>query len=175
LEDGKYVAGKEILISDTIGFIQDLPPTLIQAFKSTLAETVDADVILHVIDITDTQIHKKIEVVEEILTQLGVNNKPKIYAFNKIDLIDKSEIIPKIIKNEYKGIMKAGIETAKTLGWLNDEKTPPQKIPKPDIKNLKKKYKEFVPAFISAEEKLNLDELIKIIDQKITENKFKRD
>ena len=80
--------GSEILMSDTIGFIQDLPPTLIQAFKSTLAETVAADLILHIIDINDPQIHQKVAVVEEILKHLGAEGKPKIYAFNKVDLIN---------------------------------------------------------------------------------------
>lgn len=74
-----------VLLSDTIGFIQDLPPQLIDAFESTLEETVDAELILHVIDINDPFMHEKIEEVEQILKQIGVSETPKIYVFNKID------------------------------------------------------------------------------------------
>lgn len=81
--------GASVFIADTIGFIQDLPPNLIKAFKTTLAEIVDADLILHVIDINDKNIHLKIEVVEEILNELlGGKTVPKIYVFNKTDLLE---------------------------------------------------------------------------------------
>jgi GTP-binding protein HflX len=85
----KYYSQKtKFMIADTIGFIQDLPPDLIKAFKTTLAEIVDADLILHVIDVNDINIHLKIRVVEEILDELlGDKKTPKIYVFNKADLI----------------------------------------------------------------------------------------
>lgn len=79
---------KEVLLSDTIGFIQDLPPELVSAFRSTLDETVDADLLLHVIDIGDPHVSKKIDEVEEILASLGVAKTPTIYVFNKIDTIE---------------------------------------------------------------------------------------
>ena len=88
-------ADKIALLSDTIGFIQDLPPDLIDAFKSTLSEIIDADLLLHVIDVSDPLYETKIVVVEDILTELGVSKKPKIYVFNKLDLnpdTDKLEI-----------------------------------------------------------------------------------
>lgn len=90
-ENGEYKDwGTKLMIADTIGFIQDLPPDLIKAFKTTLAEIIDADLILHVIDINDTNIHLKIRVVEEILNDLiGDKNIPKIYVFNKVDLLEK--------------------------------------------------------------------------------------
>ncbi|HPF95175.1 MAG: GTPase HflX [Candidatus Magasanikbacteria bacterium] len=98
-EDGAG-KGKELLVSDTIGFIQDLPPELIDAFRSTLDETVDADLLLHVIDVADEHVHEKIAEVEAILEQLKVHEIPKIYVFNKIDLLKK---IPKIaLKKQYK-------------------------------------------------------------------------
>ena len=84
-------SGKITLLSDTIGFIQDLPPDLIDAFKSTLAEIIDADLLLHVIDVSDPLYESKILVVEDILTELGVSNKPKIYVFNKIDLNENTD------------------------------------------------------------------------------------
>ncbi len=77
---------KIALLSDTIGFIQDLPPDLIDAFKSTLSEIIDADLLLHVIDVSDPLYESKILVVEDILNELGVDKKPKVYVFNKVDL-----------------------------------------------------------------------------------------
>lgn len=78
-----------IMLADTIGFIQDLPPDLIQAFKTTLAEIVDADLILHVIDISDKNVHLKIRVVEEILDELLEGKKTqRIFVFNKLDRLE---------------------------------------------------------------------------------------
>ena len=86
---------KITLLSDTIGFIQDLPPDLIKAFKSTLSEIIDADLLLHVIDVSDPLYESKILVVEDILSELGISQKPKIYVFNKIDMsknLNKEEL-----------------------------------------------------------------------------------
>ncbi|MEK7522645.1 MAG: GTPase, partial [Patescibacteria group bacterium] len=76
---------KEITISDTIGFIKDLPPSLIESFKSTLLESINADIILHVIDIKDPEMDQKINIVNTILRELKVHSKKIIYVFNKID------------------------------------------------------------------------------------------
>jgi GTPase len=80
---------QKVGLADTIGFIQDLPPDLIQAFKTTLAEIVDADLILHVIDISDKNIHLKIKVVEEILDELlEGKTTQRIFVFNKLDRLN---------------------------------------------------------------------------------------
>lgn len=76
---------QEVLVSDTIGFIQSLPPSLIEAFKSTLMESIEADVLLHVIDASDPRMEEKIHVVHDILEDLGISGKPQLYVFNKID------------------------------------------------------------------------------------------
>ncbi len=76
---------KEVSISDTIGFIKDLPSSLIDTFKSTLMESIHADVILHVIDVADPKMNEKIEVVEDILREIKVKSKKVIYVFNKVD------------------------------------------------------------------------------------------
>lgn len=81
-----------MLVADTIGFIQKLPPTLIETFKSTLMESIHADLILHVIDISDPKIYEKIAVVEKIMSELGIENKPVIRVWNKIDRINKLKI-----------------------------------------------------------------------------------
>lgn len=76
---------QEVLLTDTIGFIRNLPPHLIDAFKSTLMESVHADVLLHVIDMSDPEIDIKIKVVNDILIELGRDITDVIYIFNKID------------------------------------------------------------------------------------------
>lgn len=76
---------KEIFLTDTIGFIQNLPHQLIEAFKSTLMETTQADLLLHVIDASDPWMHDRIKIVEAILREIKVDNKKQIYVFNKID------------------------------------------------------------------------------------------
>ncbi len=76
---------QEILISDTIGFINSLPAKLIEAFKSTLTESIHADILLQVIDVSDKEFEQKIEVVENILKELKIDNKKRIYIFNKTD------------------------------------------------------------------------------------------
>jgi len=81
--------GREILLSDTIGFIQDLPTTLIKSFQSTLEETVHADFLLHVIDLKDSKWEQKISVVNQILAQIDAVDKHIIYVFNKVDAIDE--------------------------------------------------------------------------------------
>ncbi|MFN7161232.1 MAG: GTPase HflX [Candidatus Gracilibacteria bacterium] len=80
-------SGKEILVSDTIGFIQDLPTTLINSFRSTLEETIHADFLLHVLDCSDPKIVEKMAVVHDVLGQIEIFDKPMLYVFNKIDLI----------------------------------------------------------------------------------------
>ena len=80
---------EKCLVSDTIWFIKDTPPSLINAFKSTLDEAIHADLILHVLDYSDSRKEEKIKVVNEILDELGVSNKPTILVCNKIDLVKK--------------------------------------------------------------------------------------
>jgi GTP-binding protein HflX len=75
----------DILITDTIGFIRDLPPRLIDAFKSTLMESVHADLLLHVIDASDPEIETKMTVVNGILQDLKLDPDNALFVFNKID------------------------------------------------------------------------------------------
>ncbi len=89
-----------VLVSDTIGFIRDLPHELIEAFHSTLAETIDADLLLHVIDIDDLDRAWKIDVVNKVLQEIGCQDKKMIYVFNKIDIMQYDEI--EELKKHYK-------------------------------------------------------------------------
>lgn len=81
-----------ILLSDTIGFIKNLPTELIDAFKSTLLESIHADLLLHVIDITDDDMPRKIQAVENVLSTLKLTDKKRIYIFNKLDQMKTQNI-----------------------------------------------------------------------------------
>lgn len=84
-----YIPPKEILINDTIWFIRELPPKLVDAFKSTLEDSVESNLLLHIIDASDPKLEEKIKVVEEILEKIWANQK-RINVFNKIDSRDVS-------------------------------------------------------------------------------------
>lgn len=73
------------LVSDTVGFIRKLPHNLVASFRATLEEVMQADLLLHVIDASHPQWEEQRFVVDEVLSELGANEKPKLYVFNKID------------------------------------------------------------------------------------------
>lgn len=126
IPDDEKPQGHIVMLSDTIGFIRDLPPSLIKSFKSTLEEALHADIILHVIDYSDPKMEEKIHIVEDILKDLGLGDRQQIFVFNKYDL--------------------------------------PSPFAQKEIERL---YKEFSPVFVSAEQKLGLDELKKAIKEKL--------
>lgn len=80
--------GSKALLTDTVGFIRDLPSQLITAFKATLDELQYADLLLHVIDISNPNFENQLEAVETILQQLKLEEKQRIYVFNKIDCME---------------------------------------------------------------------------------------
>jgi GTP-binding protein HflX len=80
-----------IILADTVGFIRDLPHDLIAAFKSTLAETRDADLLLHVVDAADAEHAQRIEEVQRVLEEIGAQDVPQILVFNKIDKLGNAE------------------------------------------------------------------------------------
>lgn len=75
------------LLTDTVGFIRKLPTLLIESFKSTLDEIIEADILLHVADISSPHCEEQIEVVNQTLTDIGATNKPTLLIYNKIDLV----------------------------------------------------------------------------------------
>lgn len=79
-------SGQQVLLTDTVGFINKLPHHLVEAFKSTLEEAVYADIILHVVDASNPSMDSQMHVVYDTLDKLGVADKPVITAFNKIDV-----------------------------------------------------------------------------------------
>ena len=89
------------LLSDTVGFIRKLPHHLIESFKSTLAETLEADVLIHVVDISHPAFEDQIKVVNKTLAELKVLDKPTILVFNKMDLYEE-KTFDKYLKEEIK-------------------------------------------------------------------------
>lgn len=81
-------AGRAITLSDTVGFIRDLPHTLVDAFKATLQEAVDADLLLHVVDGASPDLRDQIDEVERVLQEIGAAEIPQVLVFNKLDLLD---------------------------------------------------------------------------------------
>ncbi len=78
---------QNVLLSDTVGFIRKLPHDLVVAFKATLEEVIEADLLLHVVDISSPQVEEQIEAVNVVLDELGVADKPTLMVFNKIDRV----------------------------------------------------------------------------------------
>ena len=147
-ETFKYIAPKEILINDTIGFIRELPPKLIEAFKSTLEDSIESNILLHVVDCSDPKVDIKLNVVDEILKNIWANQR-KIYVFNKIDWLEEQEYI---------------LKTEVRIDW---EKKVEEKVYKNKIVYLKEKYSKLNNIFISAKDKIGLDELKKMIIEEL--------
>ncbi len=112
------------LISDTVGFIQQLPHNLIEAFKSTLSELKHAHLLIQVIDASDPNWQEHIQVVQDVLDELGAGDKEMIYVFNKIDKVTNVEMSDFLFRN-YKphvlvsAIMQDGLDPLREflLGW----------------------------------------------------------
>lgn len=134
------------LLSDTVGFIRKLPTQLIEAFKSTLNEVREADILVHVVDISHPGFEEQMKVVEDTLKDIGAGNKPVYVVFNKIDQYtyeeyDEFSMEPKQAKNRSLDEMKNS--------WIAAEKSP--------------------CIFISAKEKIGIDKLKKDIYKMVAE------
>jgi GTP-binding protein HflX len=135
--------GIPFLLTDTVGFIRKLPTLLIESFKSTLDEVREADVLLHVVDISHPNFEEQIEVVQGILNEMGVGDKPTILVFNKIDLFPVEDIF-------FEG-SEVGIDGEPQLSKM-DRVTA-------FLKNTHWKTNTPKTVFISAEQRSNLAEL----------------
>lgn len=84
--------GRAITVTDTVGFIQKLPHSLVEAFKSTLSEVRDADLILKVVDISDDDHARQLDAVDRVLREVEAGERPSVTVFNKVDLLDPLEL-----------------------------------------------------------------------------------
>jgi len=93
-------AGRSVSLSDTVGFIRDLPHGLVDAFQATLQEAIDADLLLHVVDASNPNFVEQIEQVQRVLKEIGAHEIPQLLVFNKIDALD-AEHQPLRLEDEY--------------------------------------------------------------------------
>jgi GTPase len=91
--------GRPVLISDTVGFIRRLPHQLVAAFRATLEETVEADMLLHVVDASSSEMEEQMEAVMEVLTDLHIQDKPIVTVLNKIDLVKDTYSLREMVAN----------------------------------------------------------------------------
>ncbi len=94
----KLPAGFPIVLADTVGFIRQLPHDLVAAFRSTLKETQDADLLLHVVDASSDEREDNMDQVNLVLNEIGAENRPQLLVYNKIDLLDG--VSPRIDRDE---------------------------------------------------------------------------
>jgi len=90
----RFPREREVIITDTVGFIRHLPKSLIGAFKATLEELEDADLLLHLVDLSNPRFEEQIKAVEKILEDLDLAMIPRLLVFNKIDQVPAEEITP---------------------------------------------------------------------------------
>ena len=91
-----------ILLTDTVGFIRNLPHSLVDSFKSTLEEIRDADLLLHIVDLSSSNYDLQIKTTLDVLNEIGAGDIQNIMVFNKLDKID-DEFLPRILRKRYPG------------------------------------------------------------------------
>jgi GTP-binding protein HflX len=103
----------EIVVSDTVGFIRHLPHSLVAAFRSTLEETIQADLLLHVVDANNANRDDQIAEVNKVLKEIGAADIPQVLVFNKIDLLDVS---PSVQRDDYGRIARVFLSAKSGAG-----------------------------------------------------------
>src|SRR5712692_7092300 len=83
----RLTGGQELLLTDTVGFVQRLPTTLVAAFRATLEEVAEADLLVHVVDASSPMMQREVEAVEQVLEEIGAGGRPVVLALNKLDLL----------------------------------------------------------------------------------------
>lgn len=116
-ETGKTKYPKKVLLSDTVGFIKNLPHNLIESFKSTLSEVIESDLLLHVIDIAGENFIEQMEVVNDTLKEIGAGGKLVIHVFNKVDNLQDKDIFTSM-KRLYKDSVFISAEKGLNLNNL---------------------------------------------------------
>ena len=113
---------KQVLLSDTVGFIQKLPPTVVAAFRATLEELNEADMLLHVVDISSETATEQCHTVEDLLDELDVGDRPRLLVLNKIDLLGGEidpgdEEIARRYIDQLDSKIKSAVLVSATRGW----------------------------------------------------------
>jgi len=108
-----------VVVSDTVGFIRDLPHSLVAAFRATLEETVRADLLLHVVDAASSVREQQVEQVNKVLAEIGAHGVPQVMVWNKIDL---AQLEPGVERDEYGKILRVRV-SARTGAGLGELRT----------------------------------------------------
>jgi GTPase len=109
--------GKPVLLTDTVGFVRNLPHGLIEAFKSTLEETVLADLLIHVLDASDPDVSEHYAATMKVLVELGAADQPSILAFNKIDSAESADTL-RFLGERHPGAFFISVKTGEGLPAL---------------------------------------------------------
>lgn len=117
----KLENNRQFLLTDTVGFVNKLPHDLVEAFKSTLEEIKEADLILHVADASNEHYEEQIQTTNDVLKDLGVKDIPVIYVFNKIDKLDNYFYIPPQYENSIRISSKKNTNIDKLLEVIQNE------------------------------------------------------
>jgi GTP-binding protein HflX len=104
----------EVVITDTVGFIADLPKDLVAAFRATLEELADADLLLHVVDVSDPQMEQKLQAVEKILQDLHLADSPRLVVLNKADLVE-----PEVVRGHAERYDAVVVSAVKRQGFAD--------------------------------------------------------
>ncbi len=115
----KLEKGSEVLLSDTVGFVRDLPHNLVASFKATLEEAINADLLLHVLDVGHPHAQQQFDSVHQVLSEIGVKDKPEILLLNKVDTEEGEENYP-FYRALVKGSIPISARTGLGLAELNE-------------------------------------------------------
>jgi GTP-binding protein HflX len=113
----KLERGVEVMLSDTVGFVRDLPHHLVASFRATLEEAVHADLLLHVLDVGHPRAQQQFDSVHQVLTEVGATNKPEILLLNKVDTPEGAEALPEW-RTVYPDAIAISAKTGKGLDKL---------------------------------------------------------
>lgn len=114
----RFPEDREVVITDTVGFIRDLPKDLFAAFRATFEETADADLILHVVDASDPDRERHVATTEELLSELDLGAIPRLLVFNKCDLVDPEEA-RRLVAARADAVAVAAVERETIRGLLD--------------------------------------------------------
>ncbi|MBC7531582.1 MAG: GTPase HflX [Oligoflexus sp.] len=109
----------KILLSDTVGFIRNLSHSLIESFRTTLEEVSEADLLLHVVDVSYAHYEDHIKVTNSVLTDIGAGEVPQVLIFNKVDRLN-DPILPRILRSAYPGCIVISAESEKDILKVRD-------------------------------------------------------
>ncbi|MBI2936446.1 MAG: GTPase HflX [Chloroflexi bacterium] len=111
--------GRPVLLTDTVGFIHKLPPTVVAAFRATLEELAQADLLLHMVDISHRNAAEQAQVVEQTLEEMGLEAKPRLLVLNKVDLILSEEAASRedLVLEGFQGPGTSSVLVSAAKGW----------------------------------------------------------